>query len=146
MLTGRRPAAEYSDKLRRVRFRDAERDEAWTYLTNDFELPALTVAELYRSRWQVELFFRWIKQHLRIKAFYGTSPNAVRTQIWIAVTVYVLVAIVRRRLEIDRELYTLLQILSVHLLEKMPLAQVLSAPGYTLKDADIRNQLSLFDF
>ena len=146
VLTGRRPAAEYSDKLRRVRFRDAERDEAWTYLTNDFELPALTVAELYRSRWQVELFFRWIKQHLRIKAFYGTSPNAVRTQIWIAVTVYVLVAIVRRRLEIDRELYTLLQILSVHLLEKMPLAQVLSAPGYTLKDADIRNQLSLFDF
>lgn len=146
VLTGRRPALEYPDKLRRVRFRDGEKDEAWTYLTNDFELPALTVAELYRSRWQVELFFRWIKQHLRIKTFYGTSPNAVRTQIWIAVTVYVLVAIVRQRLEIDRELYTLLQILSVHLLEKTPLAQVLSAPGYTLKDADIRNQLSLFDF
>ncbi|MEX0878858.1 MAG: IS4 family transposase [Thermoanaerobaculia bacterium] len=146
VLTGQGSAADYPDKLRRVRFRDAEKDEAWTYLTNDFELPALTVAELYRSRWQVELFFRWIKQHLRIKAFYGTSPNAVRIQIWIAVTVYVLVAIVRRRLEIDRELYTLLQILSVHLLEKMPLAQVLSAPDYTLKDADIRNQLSLFDF
>jgi len=94
----------------------------------------------------VELFFRWIKQHLRIRAFYGTSANAVRTQIWIAVTVYVLVAIVRRRLGIDRDLYTLLQILSVHLLERMPLAQVLSAPGYTLKDADIRNQLSLFNF
>jgi hypothetical protein len=146
VLTGRRPSVEYPDKLRSIRFRDPEKDEAWTYLTNDFELPALTVAELYRSRWQVELFFRWIKQHLRIKAFYGTSPNAVRTQIWIAVTVYVLVAIVRRRLEIDRELYTLLQILSVHLLEKTPLAQVLSAPGYTLEDADIRNQLSLFDF
>lgn len=146
LLTGRRTAVEYPDKLRRVRFRDAERDEAWTYLTNDFELPALTVAELHRSRWQVELVFRWIKQHLRIKAFYGTSSNAVRTQIWIAVTVYVLVATVRRRLEIDRELYTLLQILSVHLLEKTPLAQVLSAPGYTLKDADIRNQLSLFNF
>ena len=115
-------------------------------LTNDFELPALTVAHLYRSRWQVELFFRWIKQHLRIKAFYGTSPNAVRTQIWIAATVYVLVAIVRRRLEIDRELYTLLKILSVHVLEKMPLAQVLSAPGYTPKDPDIRNQLSLCNF
>ena len=146
VLTDPRTSDHYPDKLRRVRFQDDSKGEAWTYLTNDFELPALTVAELYRSRWQVELFFRWIKQHLRIKAFYGTSPNAVRTQISIAVTVYVLVAIVRRRLQIDRELYTLLQILSVHLLEKMPLAQVLSAPGYTVKDADIRNQLSLFDF
>jgi len=146
VLTDPRTSDHYPDKLRRVRFQDTSKGEAWTYLTNDFELPALTVAELYRSRWQVELFFRWIKQHLRIKAFYGTSSNAARTQIWIAVTVYVLVAIVRRRLEIDRELYTPLQILSVHLLEKMPLAQVLSAPGYILKDADIRNQLSLFDF
>lgn len=145
-LTDPRSAADYPEKLRRVRFRDEEKEEAWTYLTNDFSLPALTVAELYRSRWQVELFFRWIKQHLRIQAFYGTSANAVRTQIWIAVTVYVLVAIVRKRLEIERDLYTLLQILSVHAFEKSPLAQVLSADPYTLKDSDIRNQLSLFDF
>jgi len=145
-LTGKDSTTTYPDKLRRVRFRDEQKNEAWTFLTNDFTLPALTVAELYRYRWQVELFFRWIKQHLRIKAFYGTSANAVRTQIWIAVTVYVLVAIMRKRLQIERDLYTLLQILSVHVLEKAPLAQVLSAEGYTLKDADIRNQLSLFDF
>ncbi|MFC1661523.1 IS4 family transposase [Gemmatimonadota bacterium] len=145
-LGGRTSVQAYPDKLRRVHFRDKEKDEAWTFLTNDFSLPALTVAELYRQRWQVELFFRWIKQHLRIKAFFGTSPNAVRTQIWIAVTVYVLVAIVRKWLQIERELYTLLQILSVCLFEKAPLAQVLSGHGYTLKDADIRNQLSLFDF
>lgn len=145
-LGGRTSAQAYPDKLRRVRFRDEERDEAWTFLTNDFSLPALTVAELYRQRWQVELFFRWIKQHLRIKTFFGISPNAVRTQIWIAVTVYVLVAIVRKRLQIRRELHTLLQILSVGLFEKAPLAQVLSGHGYTLKDADIRNQLSLFNF
>lgn len=145
-LTGKTSTDDYPDKLRRVRFRDEEKDEAWTFLTNDFSLPALTVAELYRHRWQVELFFRWIKQHLRIKAFYGTSANAVRTQIWIAVTVYVLVAIIRKRLDIERELYTSLQILSVHLLEKTPLPQVLSAEAYTFIDADIRNQLSLFDF
>ena len=146
VLTHPRTAEHYPDKLCRVRFGEGIKGEAWTYLTNDFELPVVTVAHLHRSRWQGELFFRWIKQHLRIKAFYGTSPNAVRTQIWIAVIVYVLVAIARRRLEIDRDLYTLLQILSVHLLEKMPLAQVLSAPGYTPKDPDLRNQLSLFNF
>jgi len=145
VLADPRTARHYPGKLRRVRFRDDTKSEAWTYLTNDFALPALTIAELYRSRWQVELFFKWIKQHLRIKAFYGTSPNAVRTQIWIAVTTYVLVAIVRKRLEIDLDLYTILQVLSVYAFEKTPLPQVLSAARYTPPNSDIHNQLSLFD-
>jgi IS4 transposase len=145
VLTEPRTARHYPGKLRRVRFRDDTKSEAWTYLTNDFALPALTIAELYRSRWQVELFFKWIKQHLRIKAFYGTSPNAVRTQIWIAVTTYVLVAIIRKRLEIDLDLYTILQVLSVYPFEKTPLPQVLSAVRYTPPNSDIHNQLSLFD-
>ena len=145
VLADPRTARHYPGKLRRVRFRDDTKSEAWTYLTNDFALPALTIAELYRSRWQVELFFKWIKQHLRIKAFYGTSPNAVRTQIWIAVTTYVLVAIVRKRLEIDLDLYTILQVLSVYSFEKTPLPQVLSAARYTPPNSDIHNQLSLFD-
>jgi len=145
VLMDRRTAEHYPDKLRRVRFRDDTKNEAWTYLTNDFELPALTVAELYRSRWQVELFFKWIKQHLRIKAFYGNSGNAVRTQIWIAVATYVLVAIVRKRLEIDLDLYTFLQILSVYVFEKVPLPQLLTGSAYTLESGHIRNQLSLFD-
>ena len=105
-----------------------------------------TVAELYRARWQIELFFKWIKQHLRIKRFFGTSANAVQTQLWIAISVYVLVAIVRKRPEIERDLYTLLQILSVHLFEKAPLAQVLAGPDYTLDDTHVRNQSRLFDF
>jgi hypothetical protein len=145
VLTEPRTARHYPGKLRRVRFRDDTKSEAWTYLTNDFTLPALTIAELYRSRWQVELFFKWIKQHLRIKAFYGTSPNAVRTQIWIAVTTYVLVAIVRKRLGIELDLYTILQVLSVYAFEKTPLPQVLSAARYTPPNSDIHNQLSLFD-
>jgi hypothetical protein len=145
VLTEPRTARHYPGKLRRVRFRDDTKSEAWTYLTNDFTLPALTIAELYRSRWQVELFFKWIKQHLRIKAFYGTSPNAVRTQIWIAVTTYVLVAIVRKRLRIELDLYTILQVLSVYAFEKTPLPQVFSAVRYTPPNSDIHNQLSLFD-
>jgi hypothetical protein len=136
--------AAYPEALRRVRFKDHESGKTVVVLTNDFTLPALTIAELYRARWQVELFFRWIKQHLRIKRFYGTSANAVRTQIWIAISVYVLVAIVRKRLGIDRDLYTILQILSVYIFEKTPLAQVLTGPGYTSEDLDIRNQLSLW--
>ncbi len=144
-LTHEASAEAYPDKLRRVRFRDPESGNEVVLLTNDFTLPALTVAQLYRSRWQIELFFRWIKQHLRIKRFFGTSANAVKTQIWIAISVYVLVAIVRKRLGLERDLYTLLQILSVCPFEQVPLPQVLAAPGYTPKDADIRNQLSLFD-
>ncbi len=145
LLTTRKSAEAYPEPLRRVRYRDVKTGKKLTFLTNDFTLPALVVADLYRQRWQVELFFKWIKQHLRIKAFYGTSANAVHTQIWIAISVYVLVAIVRERLGIDRDLYTLLQILSITLFEKVPLAQALSAPVHILKGADIHNQLSLFD-
>lgn len=145
VLTGTKSAAAYPEALRRVRFKDPETGKEVVLLCNDFSLPALTVAELYRLRWQIELFFKWIKQHLRIKRFYGTSANAVRTQIWIAISVYVLVAIVKKRLEVERDLYTLLQILSVCPFEKAPLAQVLAAPGYTPKDAQIHNQLPLFD-
>lgn len=145
ILTQPDSAAAYPEVLRRVRFHDRESAKEIVLLTNDFSLPALTVAELYRLRWQVELFFKWVKQHLRIKRFFGTSKNAVCTQIWIAISVYVLVAIVRKRLEIERDLYTLLQILSVYAFEQAPLAQVLAAPGYTSHNALIRNQLSLFD-
>jgi len=140
-----RSSAAYPDKLRRVRFQDPKSGKTVVVLSNDFTLPALTVAELYRARWQVELFFKWIKQHLRIKRFYGTSANAVRTQIWIAISVYVLVAIVRKQLGIDRDLYTILQILSVYLFEKVPLPQVLTGSAYTPKDTHIHNQLPLFD-
>ena len=144
-LTGTTSAQDYPAHLRRVAYRDPETGKRLDFLTNDFTLLPLTIAELYRMRWQVELFFKWIKQHLRIKAFYGTSPNAVKTQIWIAISVYLLVAIARKRLKIGRDLYTILQILSVHPFEKAPLAQVLSADGYTPIDPDIRNQLPLFD-
>ena len=145
VLTGTGSAHDYPVPLRRVSYRDPETGQKLDFLTNDFSLPARTIAELYRLRWQVELFFKWIKQHLRIKTFFGTSDNAVRTQIWIAISVYLLVAIARKRLRIERDLYTILQILSVYAFEKAPLAQVLSAGGYTPKDGDIRNQLSLFD-
>ena len=145
LLTGQKSAKTYPDPLRRVAIRDPTAGKKLNFLTNDFTLAAFTVTELYRQRWQVELFFKWIKQHLRVKAFCGTAPNAVYTQIWIAISTYVLVAIVRKRLGLDRELYTLLQILSVALFEKVPLDQALTGPAYTLKDADIRNQLSLFD-
>lgn len=144
-LTGTTSAQDYPDHLRRIAYRDPETGKKLDFLTNDFTLLPLTVTELYRLRWQVELFFKWIKQHLRIKAFYGTSANAVKTQIWIAISVYLLVAIVRKRLRIERDLYTILQILSVYPFEKAPLAQVLSGAGYTPIDPDIHNQLQLFD-
>jgi hypothetical protein len=144
-LTGTTSAQDYPAHLRRVAYRDPETGKKLDFLTNDFTLLALTVAELYRLRWQVELFFKWIKQHLRIKAFYGTSPNAVKTQIWIAISVYLLVAIARKRLGIERDLYTILQILSVYPFEKTPLAQLLSAGRYTSKEGHIHNQLWLFD-
>lgn len=113
----------YPDRLRRIRFRDPETGNTLVFLTNNFALPALTIAQLYRNRWQIELFFKWIKQHLRIKAFYGTSENAVRTQIWIAVSVYVLVAIIKKRLNLDHSLHTILQVLSLTPFEKIPLDQ-----------------------
>ena len=116
------------------------------FLTNNFMLPALTIAQIYKSRWQVELFFKWIKQHLRIKAFYGTSENAVKTQIWVAVSVYVLVAIVRKRLTVEASLYQILQILSVTLFEKTPILQALQASDSQAEISDPGNQLILFDF
>jgi hypothetical protein len=145
VLTRKEAREAYPPPLRRVKYRDEETGKTLVFLTNDFSLPALTVAHLYRLRWQVELFFKWIKQHLRIKAFFGTSVNAVKTQIWIAISTYLLVAIARKRLRIERDLYTILQILSVHTFEKNPLAQVLLAGDYTPKDGHIRNQLTLFD-
>ncbi len=116
-----------------------------TFLTNNFSLPALTITHLYRCRWQVELFFKWIKQHLRIKSFFGTTENAVKTQIWIAVSVYVLVAIIKKRLHLEASLYTILQVLSVTIFERIPLLQVLTEPDYKICISKINNQLNLFD-
>ena len=141
----KRVGAEYPAPLRRVRYRDPESGKRITVVTNNFSLPALTITELYRSRWQVELFFKWIKQHLRIKAFLGTSENAVKTQIWIAISVYVLVAIVKKKLQTDLSLYTILQVLSISLFQKIELAQALSSAKHTSEPSSDRNQLQLFD-
>ena len=138
-------AQAYPEKLRRVRYFDAERDKRLSFLTNNFLVPALTIAELYKCRWQVELFFKWIKQHLRIKAFYGTSENAVKTQVWIAVSVYVLVALIKKRLGLSHSLYTILQILSVTLFEKVPMLQVLTDIDYGTEHRESPNQLLLFN-
>lgn len=135
----------YPSHLRRVRFRDPQTGKQLVFLTNQFTLPALTICALYKCRWQVELFFKWIKQHLRIKAFYGTSENAVRTQIWIAVSVYLLVAIVKKRLQLPGSLYTFLQVLSVTLFEKMPLSQALQNKHYQNDLLPDPNQLILFE-
>ncbi len=135
----------YPERLRRIRYFDAEKRKRLVFLTNNFALPAVTIAQLYKCRWQVELFFKWIKQHLRIKAFYGTSENAVKTQIWIAIAVYVLVAIVKKRLQLDASLYTILQILSVSLFEKIPLAQALTLSRAVALEAESGNQLNLFE-
>ena len=137
---------DYPQKLRRVRYFDAEENSRLVFLTNSFTLPALTIAQLYKCRWYVELFFKWIKQHLRIKKFFGTSENAVKTQIWIAISVYVLVAIVKKRLKLDLSLYTILQILSVTLFEKTPILQALSQHDYKIEGAPSHRQLDLFDF
>jgi len=145
VLTGKATREHYPLPLRRVRYRDPESNKTFVFLTNDFALPALTIAALYRNRWQVELFFKWIKQHLRIKAFYGTSPNAVKTQVWIAISAYVIVAIMRKRLRIERDLYTILQILSVYPFEKVPLFQLLTATPDLTDGESFRKQLSLFD-
>ena len=135
---------DYPTYLRRVRFNDPETGKTLVFLTNQMSLPAATICALYKSRWQVELFFKWIKQHLRIKQFFGTSENAVKTQIWIAVSVYVLVAIIRKKLNIDASLYTLLQVLSLTLFEKMPLQQAFPGDDYTSDNGSISNQLNLF--
>lgn len=135
----------YPAKLRRIRYFDDQHNRRLVFLTNNFALPALTVAELYRCRWQVELFFKWIKQHLRIKAFYGTSKNAVKTQVWIAISVYVLVAIIKKRLKIELSLYTILQILSLTLFEKMRLHQAFTPTNYINKITSAHKQLNLFE-
>jgi len=145
ILTGFYSLKDYEKPLRRIRFKDPETGKPLVFLTNNFSLPALTITELYRCRWQVELFFKWIKQHLRIKKFYGTSENAVKTQIWIAVSVYVLVAIVKKRLNLDASLYTLLQIFSVTLFEKIPLNQGFLDFTDDPDNGMFDNQLNLFD-
>jgi len=146
ILTAINSAEAYPESLRRVSYLDVATRKRFKFLTNNFTLPALTIAQIYKSRWQVELFFKWIKQHLRIKAFYGTSENAVKTQIWIAVSVYVLVAIVRKRLGLEASLYQILQILSLTLFEKMPILQALQASELQETLPDPGNQLILFDF
>jgi len=149
MLVTPKSLAGYPEKLRRVKYFDAEREKQLVFLTNNFVLPALTIAKLYKCRWQIELFFKWIKQHLRIKAFYGTSDNAVKTQIWIAVSTYVLVAIIRKRLHLEMNLYTILQILSVTLFEKVQLDQLFANYDYKIlsefKEQPC-NQLNLFEY
>jgi DDE family transposase len=139
------PKRGYPERLRRIRYYDTVSQKRLVFLTNNFLLPALTIAQLYRCRWQVELFFRWIKQHLRIKAFYGTSENAVKTQVWIAISVYVLVAIIKKRLHLDRSLYSILQILSLSLSDKTPIQQALSVSDWNEIDSESCKQLRLFN-
>jgi transposase len=143
-LTGFYTGKHYPDVLRRVKFYDVQTQKTFVFLTNNFTLPPITITQLYRSRWQVELFFKWIKQHLRIKSFYGTSENAVKTQVWIAVSVYVLVAIMKKRLNLQESLYTILQILSVSVFEKISLYQLVTDNDYKSLNPLSCNQLKLF--
>ena len=145
VLTSFASASVYPDALRRVSYVDEETKKRFKFLTNNFTLPAHTIAKIYKSRWAVELFFKWIKQHLRIKAFYGTSENAVKTQIWIAVSAYVLVAIARKRLALDATLYQTLQVLSVTLFEKTPIPQALQPCAIEANLLEDANQLILFN-
>lgn len=145
VLTGINVSRDYPEKLRRIVFYDVDTNKRLTFLTNNFSLPALTITKLYKQRWKVELFFKWIKQHLRIKAFFGTSKNAVKTQVWIAISVYVLIAIIKKRLKIGISLYTILQILSVTAFEKMPLLQTLEQTDQKNIGPQGNNQLLLFD-
>ena len=146
VLQGVKTSLEYPVPLRRISYHDADTDKRFVFLTNNFHLPALTIPRLYKCRWQVELFFKWIKQHLRIKTFFGTSPNAVRTQVWISISVYVLVAILKKELELDRSLSEILQILSITLFEKTLISTVLTALGDPEEKTPSHKQLSLFDF
>jgi IS4 transposase len=141
-----RTARKYPERLRRIRYRDPESGKSLEFLSNNFVLAPLTIADLYRRRWQIELFFKWIKQNLRIKSFFGTSPNAVKTQIWIAVAVYVLVAILKKRLALEASLYTILQMLSVTIFEKTPIDQMLRETQPTDRPRPLDKQLNLFDF
>ena len=146
VVTGPLTSQLYPEKLRRVGYFDATNQKRFSFLSNNFVLPALTITQLYKCRWQVELFFKWIKQHLRIKAFFGTTENAVRTQVWIAVSVYVLVAILKKQLNLDLSLYTILQILSLTPFEKAPILQVLTEFTNTTQEPDNPNQLKLFNY
>ena len=146
LLTVAQSRQDYPERLRRVVYVDQETGQSYTYLTNHFSLPALSIAGLYSSRWQIELFFKWIKQHLRLNSFYGTSDNAVRTQIWIAISVYLLVAIIRKKLRLEVSLHTLLQVLSLTLFEKIPIKEAICIPNEYQDSSDDRKQLDLFDF
>jgi len=145
MLAGNKSAKEYPEKMRRIKYADPETGKLFVFLTNNFLLPAEVIAQLYKSRWQIELFFKWIKQHLRIKAFYGTSENAVKTQIWTAISAYVLIALVKKRMNLDISLYTFLQILSVSVFEKVHIKQLVMNSVYKTQDTYTCNQLNLFD-
>lgn len=144
-LTGFYQSKDYPDKLRRIKYYDEQTDKRLVFLTINFKLKTLLIAKIFKERWQIELFFKWIKQHLRIKTFYGTTPNAVKTQIWIAVSVYLLVAIVKKRLNINQSLYTFLQILSISIFEKSPILQLINEVDYESKSYEPSNQLNLFD-
>jgi len=146
VTTGLNTQHDYPVPLRRIGYRDPETGKSFVFLTNNFTVPALTIAQLYRGRWQIELFFKWLKQHLRIKAFYGTSPNAVRTQIWSAIAVYLLVAILKKRLHLEASLYTILQILSLTLFEKSPILQALSQLPLPPASPNIQNHQCLLGF
>ncbi len=145
MLSGPLSKLKYPEPLRRVHFHDVERDKRLIFLTNNFSLDAVTIAHLYKARWKIELFFKWIKQHLRIKRFLGTSENAVKTQIWIALSVYLLVAIMRKELDLEPSLYTILQVLSLNMFSQVPIPQLFTKPPNTIYQGPSCTQLSLFD-
>ena len=144
-LTGPKSTVYYPERLRRIHYVDIELNKRFWFLTNNFNLSPWTIARLYKFRWQIELFFKWIKQHLRIKAFYGTAPNAVKTQIWIAISVYVLVAILKKELNLEASMYEILQVLGVMLFEKTPVKSLFTADLHNFSKSDLHNQLYLFD-
>ena len=145
VLTTHYPAQHYPEPLRRIRFYDAERQKRLVFLTNNFLLPPETIAQLYKARWRIELFFKWIKQHLRIKSFYGISENAVKTQIWTAISTYLLVAILKKEFRLEPSLYTILQVLKLSASERTPLFQLLAKPNYKSRKAENDNQLVLLN-
>jgi len=144
VLTGKNAFIEYPQPLRRVKYHDEKTEKTFNFLTNNFAIPALSIAELYRHRWKVELFFKWIKQHLRIKSFYGTFDNAVKSQIWIAISAYVLVSVIKKRLKIEATLYTILQLLSITIFDKMPLNQLFTDRDKMDNQIKTCNRLNLF--
>jgi hypothetical protein len=142
---GKKPAAEYPEKIRRIKYRDKQTGKTYVFLTNNFELPALTIAMLYKYRWRIELFFKWIKQHLKVQVFWGESANSVKTQVWTAICTYLLVAIIKKKMGVKKSLNTILQILSVYAMDKTPVNEVLANGDYKKEHKDISNQLSIFD-